>query len=143
MTFQSPMQSSRAAAAHGLRVLVVDDERDTVDTLTEILCDEGHRVSALYSGRDVLTAALLLQPDALICDLAIPGLSGYAVAQAMRYAFVPARLPVMIAISGCWKQTPDRLVAELVGFDHHLLKPCDSAQLLALLAGLQPRRIPS
>ncbi|HUQ75495.1 MAG TPA: response regulator [Burkholderiales bacterium] len=128
------------AGAPPLRILVADDERDTVNMLMAILRDEGHVVHGVYSGKDVLPAALLLRPDVLICDIAIPGLSGYAVAQAMRHAFIPARLPLMIAITGFWKETPDRLVAQQVGFDHHLLKPCDSSHLLELLAPVQARQ---
>src|SRR5215213_4681368 len=133
---QTGASKSPRMPARKLRILVADDERDTVDMLSAILRDEGHTVHGVYSGKDVLPAALLLRPDALICDIAIPGLSGYAVAQAMRHSFLPTRLPLMIAISGFWRETPDRLVAEQVGFDHQLLKPCDTATLLELLAPL-------
>jgi len=133
---QTAASKSRPTPARKLRILVADDERDTVDMLSAVLREEGHTVLGVYSGKEVLAAALLLRPDALICDLAIPGLSGYAVAQAMRHSFIPTRRPLMIAISGFWRETPDRLVAEQVGFDHHLLKPCDTAALLGLLAPL-------
>ena len=130
---------ARPPAASALRVLVVDDERDTVDMLMALLRDDGHVAHGVYTGKDVLPAALLLRPDVLICDLAIPGLSGYAVAQAIRHAFIAGRRPLMIAISGFWKETPDRLVAEQVGFDHHLLKPCDAGRILGLLAPLRDK----
>lgn len=121
-----------------LRVLVADDDRDTVDTLSAILRDEGHVVHAVYSGKAVLPAAILFRPDAVICDIAIPGISGYAVAESIRHSFLAARRPLMIAITGYWKEAVDRLVAQQVGFDHHLLKPCDSSQILGLLAPLRP-----
>jgi CheY-like chemotaxis protein len=124
---------SPGARVAPMRVLVADDERDTVSMLMAILRDEGHIVHGVFSGKDVLPAALLFRPDVLIVDIAIPGLSGYAVAQAVRHAYIEARRPLMIAISGFWKESPDRLVAEQVGFDHHLLKPCDSGHLLGLL----------
>jgi CheY-like chemotaxis protein len=130
---------ARPPGASALRVLVVDDERDTVDMLMALLRDDGHVAHGVYTGKDVLPAALLLRPDVLICDLAIPGLSGYAVAQAIRHAFIAGRRPLMIAISGFWKETPDRLVAEQVGFDHHLLKPCDAGRILGLLAPLRDK----
>lgn len=140
MMQQSPQQATagrRHTGAMALRVLVADDERDTVDVLTAILRDEGHVVHGVCSGKEVLPAALLLRPDVLICDIAIPGVSGYAVARAIRHSFTEVRRPLMIAISGFWKETPDRMVAEQVGFDHHLLKPCDTERLLELLAPLQ------
>ena len=128
----------RCTPKQPLRVLIADDERDTVDMLAAILRDEGHVVHGVHSGKAVLPAVVLFRPDVLICDIAIPGVSGYAVAQAMRHAFLPGQRPLMIAISGYWPESPDRLVAQQVGFDHHLAKPCDPAQLLELLVPVRP-----
>jgi CheY-like chemotaxis protein len=142
MMRQSQSQSTSSKyrdSAQPLRILVADDERDTVDMLAAILRDEGHVVHGVYGGKEVLPLALLFRPEVMIIDIAIPGLSGYAVAQSIRHAFVQARRPLMIAISGFWKEAPDRLVAEQVGFDHHLLKPCSPAQLLGLLEPLRGR----
>lgn len=134
----SPKRSARApGAARALRIIVVDDDRDTVQMLSAILRDEGHIVHGAYSGRDVLPAVCLLRPDAVIVDVAIPGLSGYAVAQAIRHGFTDMRRPLVIAISGVWTETPDKLVGMQVGFDHHLLKPADPGEVLRLLEPLQ------
>ena len=127
----------RARPTAALRILIADDERDTVDSLSALLQDEGHVVHAVYTGSAVIPAAAVFRPDVLICDLAIPGVSGYAVAQAMRHAYVERRRPLLIAISGFWRETPDRRVAQQMGFDHHLLKPFDTADLLELLAPLR------
>ena len=116
-----------------LRVLVADDDADTVQTLTALLELEGHAVRAVQSGADVLPAIPSFRPDAIILDISIPGLSGYAVAQAVRHSFTDMRRPLMIAISGMWKQTGDRLVAQQVGFDHYLVKPCDPREVVQLL----------
>jgi DNA-binding response OmpR family regulator len=124
------------------RILVADDDRDTVDMLTMILRDEGYVVHPVYAGKDVLVSARLVRPDAVVMDIALPGLSGYAIANALRHSFTDLRRPLLIAISGVWHETPDRLVGQQVGFDHHLAKPCDPAELLRLLSplrqGLQP-----
>jgi DNA-binding response OmpR family regulator len=117
-----------------LRILVADDERDTVDGLVLILKNEGHVVHASYTGKDVLSALSLFRPDAVIIDIGLPGVSGYAIAQAIRNSFTEIRRPLMIAITGLWKETPDRLVAEQVGFDHFLLKPCKPDEVIRLLA---------
>jgi DNA-binding response OmpR family regulator len=117
-----------------LRIVVADDDRDTVDMLLFILRDEGHIVHGVYTGREVLPAVRIVRPDAVILDIAIPGMSGYAVAQAIRNSFTDVRRPLLIALSGMWTEWPDRIVAHQVGFDHHLAKPYDSAQLLRLLA---------
>jgi CheY-like chemotaxis protein len=60
--------------------------------------------------------------------------SGYAIAQAIRNSFTDIRKPLMIAITGLWMEMPDRIVAEQVGFDHFLLKPCKPDELTRLLA---------
>jgi DNA-binding response OmpR family regulator len=120
-----------------LRILIADDERDTVETLKAILENEGHVVQGVLNGVEVLPAARFFRPDAMILDLSVPGISGYAVAQTIRHSFTDIRRPLMIALSGIWKQTPDRLVAQQVGFDHYLVKPCDPNKLLGLLASLK------
>jgi len=123
-------------ARRALRIIVVDDDRDIVDTLSSVLRDAGHDVHAVYSGKDVLPIARIVRPDAIILDISVPGMSGYAVAQEMRHTFTEARRPVMIAISGIWKEHADRQIAEQVGFDHYFVKPCDPAAVLAVLDSL-------
>ncbi|HEX7054967.1 MAG TPA: response regulator [Burkholderiales bacterium] len=117
----------------GLRIIIADDDRDTVWTLGAILRDEGHAVQGVHRGEDVLRVARYLRPDAAVIDLAMPGMSGYAVAQELRTLFYPAPGPLLIAISGTWLRGSDRLLAQHIGFDHHLAKPCDPQELLAIL----------
>jgi CheY-like chemotaxis protein len=132
-------REERRHTNRALRVLVADDDADTVQTLTALLELEGHVVRAVHSGSDVLPAVPTFRPDAIILDISIPGLSGYAVAQAVRHSFIDMRRPLMIAISGMWKQAGDRLVAQQVGFDHYLLKPCDPREVVQLLDKLTKR----
>lgn len=70
-------------------------------------------------------------------DISVPGVSGYAAAQAIRHSFVEIRRPLLIGMSGKWVQSPDRLIAQQVGFDHYLVKPCDPQRLMELIAGLR------
>jgi DNA-binding response OmpR family regulator len=138
----SPRRQSgeeRRDTNRALRVLVADDDPDTVQTLTALLELEGHVVRAIHSGADVLAAVPIFRPDAIILDISIPGLSGYAIAQAVRHSFTDLRRPLMIAISGMWKQAGDRLVAQQVGFDHYLVKPCDPREVVQLLDNLIDR----
>ena len=130
---QRPAASERRHSGAQLRILVVDDDADTVNTLAFILRDEGYIVQSAYNGNDALPAVRLFRPDVVIHDIAVPGLSGYAVAQSIRYGFTDVRRPFMIAISGIWKQTPDKKIAEQTGFDAYLTKPCDPEALLRLL----------
>jgi DNA-binding response OmpR family regulator len=129
--------TERRRSKQTLRILMVDDDRDTVDMLSIVLRDEGHVVHGVYNGKEVLPAARILRPDAIIVDISVPGMSGYAVAQEIRHTYTEARRPLLIALSGMWKEPSDRMVAQQVGFDHHLVKPCDTADLLALLEPLR------
>ena len=123
----------RRSYGEQLRILVVDDDQDTVNTLAFILRDEGYVVQPVYSGDEAVSIVRVFRPDVIIQDIAVPGMSGYAVAQAIRYSFPDVRRPLMIAMSGVWKQLPDRKVAEQMGFDEYLTKPCDPALILRLV----------
>ena len=132
-------ERSNPARTHprSLRLIVADDERDTVLTLTVILRHEGHSVKGVHSGAEVLAAAVEEKPDAVILDIEMPGQSGYTIAQELRKRFPASQGPLLIAISGKWIKPSDRMLAKLAGFDHHLLKPCDPQRLLDLLAPLR------
>ncbi len=124
----------RRRTGQSLRVVVADDDRDTVDTLATLLRDSGHTVYAVYTGKSVLPTVRVARPDAIIVDIAICGMSGYAVAQEIRHSFTELRRPLLIGISGLWTDSPDKLIARQVGFDHYLDKPCDPNEVLKLLA---------
>ena len=133
------LAAERRPRAGPLRVLVADDDRDTVETLAALLRDEGHVVHTAFSGGDVLPAVRLVRPDVIILDVVLTKMSGYAVAEAIRHSFTDVRRPLLIAISGVWKEFADQRVAAQVGFDHYLVKPADIDELLALLKPLKQR----
>jgi len=131
--------SSRPSPARRrLRVLVADDERDTVLMLTAILRDEGYETEGVYNGRDALAATSGFDPDVVVVDIVMPGMSGWEVARAVREE-TSAERPLLIAISGQYTKASDRFLAESVGFNHFLQKPCDPGELLALLKPLTTR----
>lgn len=117
---------------HRLRVLVADDDRDTAVMLAAILRDEGDEVHTVLRGDEVLDVVRLFRPDAVLLDLNLPGMSGYAIAHEIRERH-GAVAPMLIAISGVWKDTSERLAGQAMGFDHYLIKPCDPKRVLALL----------
>jgi DNA-binding response OmpR family regulator len=119
-----------------LRVLIADDDRDTAMTLAMVLRDEGHEVHTTLRGDEVLDSCRLLRPDVVIVDINMPGMSGYAIARELRERH-GALAPLLIAISGVWTKTSDRLVGTAVGFDHYLLKPCEPRDVLRLLEPLR------
>src|SRR2546430_10590975 len=128
--------TERRHPARALRVIVADDDRDTVDTLAKLLEGEGHVVQRVYNGKEVLPAVRIMRPDAVILDVALPLMSGYAVAQALREAFTDVRRPLLIAISGVWKDFADRRVAQRGGCDHYLVKAANPARLVGILDSL-------
>lgn len=118
-----------------LRIIVADDERDTVLTLTMILRDEGHDVQGVHNGSRVLPLVREFDPDVVLLDIALPDKSGFEIAEEIRKRPGGQRV-LMIGISGQYKQASDKILAGLKGFDHYLVKPFDPAALLALLAPL-------
>jgi len=117
-----------------LRILVADDERDQVMTLALLLADEGHEVREVYRGSEVLRMVRDFDPDVALIDIGMPGMTGYDAAREIRQVLGGTR-PLLVAVTG-WKQSSDRILAKLAGFDHHLAKPFDPQALLALIEPL-------
>lgn len=114
-----------------LRVLVADDDRDAVESLLELLRDEGHEVRGVYTGLDVLDSVRDFAPDAVLLDIGMPRITGYEVARELRVRYASAR-PLLIAVTGR-NQPADRNLSQLAGFDQHVAKPYDPDELLGLL----------
>jgi len=126
-----------SAAPRSLRVLVVDDDRDTVLTLMALLREEGHETKGVYDGRQALQALPEFDADAVIMDIAMPQLTGWDTARQIRELIGLAR-PLLIALSGQYTKGADRVLSQIAGFDYYLTKPCDPNVLLALLAKVKP-----
>jgi DNA-binding response OmpR family regulator len=131
----SPAHRSFESAPRSLRIIVADDERDTVLTLSMILRDEGHDVQGVHKGSRVLPLLREVDPDVVLLDIALPEKNGYEIAEEIRKHPRGQRV-LLIGISGRYKQASDKVLADLKGFDHYLVKPFDPAALLALLAPL-------
>lgn len=125
-------RDAAGGAGRGCRVLVVDDNQDAADSLSELLRINGHRTHTAYDGRDVLALAQAFQPHALLLDIGLPGLSGLDVARLLRAQPWGAKL-LLLAMTG-WGQEADRQASAAAGFDEHMVKPVDTLRLLRLLA---------
>jgi two-component system, OmpR family, response regulator len=119
-----------------LSIVIADDDRDTTVTLATILRDEGHEVHTVLRGDEILELCRYLRPDVVIADIDMPGMSGYAVARELRERH-SVLAPLLIAVSGKWTKTSDRLLGHAVGFHHYLPKPADPHELLAILEPLR------
>jgi len=124
-------------AGRRLRVVIADDEPDTVASLMAIISHEGHSVFGTTHAPEVLPEIRMNKPDAVILDIDMPGISGFTIARAIREIFDSAS-PLLIAVSGKWVGQTDKMLAQLSGFDHFMQKPCHPDALLALLEGRQP-----
>ena len=119
-----------APPRRGRRVLVVDDNVDSVTSLMLLLQTMGHEVESAYDGIEALEVAQRFCPDAVVLDIGLPRLNGYEVARRLREQ--SDRHYRLIALTG-WGQHEDRDRAQEAGFDHHLVKPVDVDQLGRLL----------
>src|SRR5207302_8407216 len=105
-------------AAHApKRVLIIEDNVDTAETMRDILQFTGHEVAVAASGADALAAVDGFRPEVVLCDIGLPGMDGYEVARALRRDPAHARL-ALIAISG-YAREEDRQRSLAAGFDLH------------------------
>jgi PAS domain S-box-containing protein len=153
-TFRIPLAASPAAAGprpqpsfdatespelrEGRKILVVEDNADSARSLQLMLELDGHHVEVVSSGEEGLTRAHTMQPDVVLSDVGLPGISGYALARALRAD--PTVGAHLVAITG-YGQVEDREEALSSGFEHHLTKPFDHHLLHQLLAELRPRSV--
>ena len=118
------------------RILVVDDNIDSAESLTALLDLGGHATRSAYDGQEAVEAAMNFQPDVVLLDIGLPELNGYDVARKIREQPWGQRV-VLVALTG-WGQEEDRRRSKEAGFNHHLTKPVDPLALKKLLAGLSP-----
>ncbi len=115
----------------GLRVLVVDDNRDSAETMGMLLEIDGHEVFIAHDGKQAVDLALLQRPDVVLLDISLPYLNGYDACRAMRAAGMTNTL--IVAMTG-YSQEEDRRLSQEAGFDAHLVKPLDFLAVRELLA---------
>jgi PAS domain S-box-containing protein len=113
------------------RVLVVDDSRDAAQSLAELVEMFGHAADVAYDGPGALAKARASRPDVILCDIGLPGMDGYELARALRAeGDAPWQI---IAVSG-YALPEDLKKAAAAGFDGHVAKPADPAEIERLLA---------
>lgn len=121
-----------------LRVLVVDDNRDSADTLAMMLRILGHDSHTAYDGQEAVERSQELTPDAVLLDIGMPRLNGYEAAAHIRKQPGGDRM-LLLALTG-WGQDEDRERARSAGFDSHLVKPVNHEELNKLLTAHATKR---
>ena len=127
----APSQELLPGMTKDCRVLVVDDNVDSADSLSQCLRMLGYQTCSANDGMEAVQAASRYQPHVAVLDIGLPKLSGYEAAHRIREQSGDKVL--LIALSG-WGQEEDRRRSKAAGFDHHLVKPVDIEALAALLA---------
>ena len=126
--------SARGGETRALKIVVADDNVDSVESLAVLLTLDGHHVSVAHDGLTAVQLATDTQPDLAILDLGMPGIDGYEAAERMR-ALPGGGDLVLVALSG-YAQAGDRQRSQQAGFDLHLVKPLDPERLRDLLAAV-------
>jgi len=115
-------------------ILLVEDNRDASDMLEMVLCSENHTVIKAFDGIAGLALACTGAFDVVLCDIGLPGMTGYELVRALRTTLAETT-PFCVAISG-YGQPEDRTRALASGFDEHLVKPINIDNLLQLVASV-------
>jgi len=119
-------------AGNRCRVLVVDDNHDAAEAAAVLLSLAGHEVKAVGDGQEAMACAPVFAPDVVVLDIGLPGMDGYELARRLR-ALPQTQASLMVALTG-YGQRGDQDRAREAGFDHHLTKPAEPDDLLALIA---------
>ena len=136
----APVPAAPPAETTSRRVLIVEDNRDSAESLKMYLELLGHRVTVAYTGPTAIEAGRAAAPEVVVCDIGLPGMSGHAVCAELR------KLPgcadtLFVAVSG---HAPETSAADAAngGFDLHLVKPVEPARLAETIS-TRPRRTPA
>ncbi len=127
-----PVTETGQPTTRPLRMLVVDDNVDSVLSFSMLLKASGHDVRTAHDGPTAVQAALEYRPDVVLLDIGLPGLNGYEVAKRIRQDPVLKNV-VLVALTG-YGQEEDRQASLQAGFNHHLVKPARLEQLQQILA---------
>ena len=119
------------AAGGGQRVVIIEDGADTAESLRELLELRGFVVATAATGPAGVELCRRVRPAAVVCDIGLPGMSGFEVARALRADPATAGA-ILVAVSG-YAQEEDRRKAREAGFDALLAKPADTQELVRLL----------
>jgi CheY-like chemotaxis protein len=115
-------------------VLIVDDNRDSAESLAMLLEMSGHEVTAVHDGPDAIRASASIHPDVVLLDLGLPGLNGYEVCRHIRQQ--PWGKNIMLIAQTGSGMEEDKQLTHAAGFDLHMVKPLDLDAVVQLLASL-------
>jgi CheY-like chemotaxis protein len=123
----------------GLRILLIDDEPDTLDLINVELAQHGGDITAVTTAAEALSLLAESQFDVLISDIGMPEMDGYELIRELRKREVgtDVRLPA-VALTA-YARVQDRMRAVLAGYSTHIAKPVDATELITVIASLAGR----
>jgi len=128
--FQSDSHAGSQGAQRAIKILIADDDRDTVLSLRLLLSTEGYEVLGVHDATSVFSAVRDFDPDAVLLDIGMPQMTGYDIARQLRSTRGNDLL--LIAVTA-WSKFSDKMAAHIAGFDHHVAKPYQPQQIVELL----------
>lgn len=134
----APSQPASAPSPATRKVLVVDDNRDAVESLVAVLALEGHDATPAYDGLEAIALGEQVRPQVILMDIGMPGMSGHEACRHIR-TLDWGKHATILALSG-WGQEEDRRESMEAGFDAHLVKPVDMDVLLEMLSTIARQR---
>jgi CheY-like chemotaxis protein len=128
---KEPSAQKSSPPSSGRRILIVDDRADSAKSMAMLLTMKGHQVRTAHDGPTALQIVHDFEPDVVLLDIGLPGMSGYEVAQHLRREQGPKEL-LLVAFTG-YGQPEDRRRSKEAGFNFHLVKPVSTATLMHVL----------
>jgi CheY-like chemotaxis protein len=125
------VHTKTANSPTGSRLLIVEDNADTAESLARLLRHLGHEVQIAREGPRAIEIVVRQRPEFVLLDIGLPGMDGYEVAARLRQE-ASCKETVIIAISG-YGRSEDQQRSREAGIDHHLVKPIDHEALRELL----------
>jgi CheY-like chemotaxis protein len=122
-----------ASSRGRVRVLIIEDNRATAESLRRLIELFGYDVKVAYTGPEGVQAARDWTPDFVLCDIGLPGMDGYEVATTLRQDLATANAR-LVAITA-YGSDDARKRSQEVGFEHHFVKPVHPAVLISFLSG--------
>lgn len=113
------------------KILIVDDERDIVETLKFILESEGFNCIVAYDGEDALNLAKSENPDLIVLDVMLPKINGYKVCRLLKFDAKYKHIPILMVTART--QEEDKIIGEETGANEYITKPFDIETITKLV----------
>ncbi len=120
------------------KILIVDDEKDIVETLSFMLKTKGYETITAYDGEEGLKLAKEEHPDLIILDVMMPKINGYKICRLLKYDAKYKNIPIVMVTAR--SQEGDKLIGEETGADRYITKPFEFSDILDVINELTDKQ---